>query len=500
MHPALEKEFRRKMAAADAPDREVLEAIFQEKGLAEIPLPALLQALEFPLTWIQTNALYELMRRRNGAGKMPGAGDVLSFLGEQAWSAGQLQPLLHTAGIKTAPFSPETTHLVLGTAPGPLRAADLEGRTLLLEEELLPLVLHLPAFFLLRTERAAERSNVRQMLHSPDSQNALLALGLLEQAGLPADFQTDLFALWRSIRPLPVRQLAAKVLQRYASGELKRNLLRHFFAFIGGDRELVLEAQETYDPAFVLDMRRYYHLKFVLSRNHRLNSEVLVKYHRGFVGGDPAERMAAVERLAKDGRLRLPPTTLAFPEEAYRLQGIRSMELEGCPLSGLPEGISAMRDLIKLRFSAPLEQLPADLPKLPQLRSFAIFDGKMEAFPKLLSELPQLKYFTWVRSLGFPLHTLKVPAAFFKSPLSSLHLSEDRIVLPPECFTLDSLQSLVMPLLAAEPYLERIADMPALQRLQLELEGPQRAGTVLERLPGWRLEDVKENSLSFVKQ
>lgn len=502
MHPALQKEFKRKLAEAPADLAPHLQALFDEEGLQEqIPLGRVMEALNFPLKWVQTNALYELYRRREQPIVPLEKGAVLSIVGEISWPEDLLRPALEALGIGIAPLSESSTHVVLGFYPGTLPPDQISGVTLLMEDELLDTALHSPNFFLLHGERGAEIEKLERMLLSSDVQNVRLALGLIEKGGLPQSFFTLVFALWRARKAARIPELAGLLLKRYASGPLKKNLLRRYFAFATGDVDLLGKAQSDFDPEGQLDLKHYFRLNFTLSRSHELSSDFMIRYYDGLTSADAEERKEVVELMFKRKRLWFPQSTLHFPAEAYGLRGLRSLELEACPITRLPEGISRLDSLIKLEIAAPLTELPEDLAQCPKLRSIRLEDSQLAAFPSAFSQLKRLKILTWINSLADPEQTLTVPASFFQLPIQTLHLSERHIDLPQECFQSESLTTIRVPLDAATSYLEKLGNMPALQRLQLDID-PQKSvdwKPIAAQLPGWRLEDQKYNSKSFVR-
>lgn len=502
MFPTLQKEFSRKLGETPVSEREHLEVIFQRApALDSLPLASLYNALNFSLSWVQTNALYELYRRRPAKPFLPQPGAVISLVGTSSWPTHLLEGPLTDAGMRIAPFSEASTHVVLGFSPGPIDPTSLQGKILLMEEELLPLLSSHASSFLLHGERSTETGNLRKMLLTGDKQNALLALGLIEKGGLPVGWLTDLFALWRSRKPAQIPRLAGTLLKRFATGPLKENLLRRYFAFVTGDHDLLRVAQKAYDPEGKLDLHRYFRLNFQLSKKHDLSSDLLVAFHKGFKGIDSEEKSDVVEHMVKDMRLKLPASTLEFPMEVYQVEGLKSLELRACPIPSLPEGISQLRSLIKVKVDCPLKHLPSDLSQMRMLRSVALHDTQFDSFPDALLQLPNLKFFTWVRGLSDKDRTLQIPPAFFKPPLNSLHLSEERIELAEACFELETLQSLTIPLRVAKPHLEKIAAMSGLKRLQFELDPDEARDdhSLTQALPTWQLKDKKYNSRTFVR-
>ena len=207
--------------------------------------------------------------------------------------------------------------------------------------------------------------------------------------------------------------------------------------------------------------------------------------------------------LVKGGLLKLSQSALAFPKEIYALEGVRSLELDNSPISALPEGISQMNSLLKMTvLDGPLEQLPADLSKMKRLRWVFLRNTEFSGFPEELLEITGLKYFTWIEGLSDPAQTLHIPASFFKAPLSTVHLSQDNIDLPDSFFELETLESLTVSMKAALPYMDRIAEMAGLNRLQfvLDPDGDRDDRALTQALPTWQLKDKKYNSRTFVRR
>lgn len=507
MDAALRKEFKRKcrQEKLTAAEERNMEAVFAEnEHLPSLSDAFLLRCQHFPLRWVQVNALYQLFQRN--AAQFPNFqiedATRLSFAGLFSWPTEELIRIMQDLGYTVVEAGANTDCLVLGLEAGEVDLELLHRVPVLPLDKILPILLQGADFFLLKGNREQELGNIRQMMLSGQSDSSRLGIQMLLQAGLPPQYATEVFALWRSKQSHDIRMTARQALLRYTTGPFKKNLLRQFLSFYTSDRQLIGLDQQVYDPEGWIDLKRYLKLNFHLNPHVPFNADVLVSYHQGLRDLPKEEAREILQLLVQSGRLRLTPATRTVPEVLYEIKGLRSLELVNESLESLPDGISQMDSLLRFQVDGCLSSLPADFAQCKMIRWIWLRDNRFPAFPAQLLQVRHLKYFSWINGLADPETTLVLPAEIAEVKLQSLHVEEARIDFPDSFFQHPTLTSLNISLSAMLPYLERIPKIPQLQRLQIHF--PEDAQPDHERihqaLVGWRLEDKKVNNLSYVRR
>lgn len=507
MTPALRSEFKRKCKDYTRDKSEItsLTALFEETpDTKDLPDDILWRALRFPLQWVQIHALYELLDRYRDpewTPYRPSSPIHLSVCGNHSWDDSELAKGLSKHGIEIEPLHAGTTHLVLGINPPESITEYPIGITLLREEDVASLVIQHSDFYLLQGDREVEWGNLKSMLLASDKRSLELGMGILGQGGLPNALVTEVFTIYRSNLPFPTRQAARRLLLKFTHGAFKRNLLRKYFGFKGSDQQLIKTPRAESDPDHLLDLGRYLQLKIRFSPAGQANTENLVAFHEGLTNISGAKMLEVLESMQKDGRLRFPKTATILPSETFEMEHLKSIEVYHATIETLPPGIAKLPRLIRIWLNCPLTSLPDDLGASRSIRMVNLFNAQFEVFPSVLSDLPNLKIFRWEDCLAGENNTLAPPANFFRAPLNTLIIMEEKIQFPDTFYQLESLTSLALTYGSGLPLLAKIAAMPHLQRLRLahQEHDPIDKALVLEQLVGWKLEDQNERNVSFIK-
>ena len=511
MNNALRTEFKRKCKERISNEALLgsLESLFEEEEVVGLPNAHLWVALNFPMRWVQVNALYELFRRREGKLVDLPEGSKILLAGQLAWSLDLIGPILQDAGYEflvsdeVSANWDEIGAVVLGPAPGELLDGGIpEGIPLLKEEELTDLAIRKGNFYLMQPDQSVAAGNLKTMLLSRDKSSIRLGLQLMDQGGMPPDLITVLFSLKRSRLPWELRQTAGSFLLRFTKGRFRQNLLRNYFELLGSDRSLLTTDLSQEDPEGYLDIDQYLRLNFHLSPGNLTNAENLVTFHNGLVGVPGSTLLEILASMESEKRLRFPNTTEEFPALTYRMEHLKSIEVYHAPITSVPEGISEMPSLIRIWFNCPLESLPADLGQSNSIRMVNLFNGQLPNFPRQIAEIKRLKIFRWEDCLADPEQTLELPDALFQRALNTAIIIEKKVQFPDSFYECRSLKSLALSYDCAIAGLGNLHAHPGLQRIRIEFELGTETSTqaLLGDLPGWRMEDRNERNFSFIRK
>ena len=530
MNNALRTEFKRKCKERIS-DKDLLgslESLFEEDGVKGLPDAHLWQALNFPMRWVQVNALYEIFRRRAGSLEGLPAGGKILLVGALAWPLEVIGPILSKVGYEVIVWKNEQAvsfeavsanertgkeeatwewsqidAVVLGPAPGEEFDQGIpEDIVLLKEEDLAELAVRNGNFYLLQPDQAVAAGNLRSMLLSKDRNSIQLGLQLMEQGGMPPELITVLFSLKRSRLPWALRQVAGGFLLRFTKGRFRQNLLRNYFELLGSDRSLLSADLSEEDPEGYLDIDQYLRLNFHLSPGNLTNAENLVMFHNGLVGVSEPTLQAILTSMESEKRLRFPKTTEEFPAVTYRMEHLKSIEVYHAPITKVPEGISGMPSLIRIWFNCPLESLPADLGQSNSIRMVNLFNGQLPEFPEQIAEIKRLKIIRWEDCLADSEQTLILPDILFKRALNTAIIIEKKVQFPDSFYECHTLKSLALSYDCAITGMGELHAHKGLQRLRIQFEPETNTDprALLDSLPGWRMEDRNERNFSFIRK
>lgn len=395
--PLINERFYTALRKSEAP-REMRYALYRllsgdVASCADIPLPQLLYAAQFPEAIVKLTAQQLLQQKaeENWAARPLQKGSRVLIMGRTPQKISEWKERLTPWGIEMeSRLSDKTTHLVLGAGltEGQLKTIETTDKCWLFPPFLERFLEQSDAYFL--RPAAAERDEAQEahlssLLASQDPANAGLALELLAANGVPAALHTDLLLVVKASRfSLELRRQAKKLLLLNAPPALAEKVKQQrdwlgYRANMSNIRSGMEDAQ--------LDWRKV--VAYIEAR---------ASYAPDLEDWLDALPVTAAREYLQD-RLRSKPDLLLH---ANRLRAARRKELLPVPglrrisfpsARSLPPALFAQSDLrwLDLSNSTIRPEHIAQLANLTQLRELNLNSCKLEQFPEVLYALPHLQ-------------------------------------------------------------------------------------------------------------
>lgn len=392
-------------------------ALFRGKPDATTPTHELLEALTFPHEAMREAARDELLRRGDHATAPIGPGSRVAVLGTIHGRRTDLKARLATigAGYATA-VDDTTTHVVLGNNPKTWDGADRPGLVYCTETQLVTdLDAHDTPYLVEEAQHSPDAArDVADMLQSPDRDTVAMALELLKAGGVPPGVITALFYVGKAMGDKTLGNAARALLKIHGSDPIQRAVAARDKLFSVGDK-----AEKKTATALALYARMAPELDvttlaLLIKRDHGVGLRYVLDTKPP--GSDARRR--ALRMMVTDGTLDLYTHYAGYlpdyyndyahydperlPPELYDFTELTGLDLHGCRIAALPEGIAALRNLRVLDLRGNfLTALPADFGALTQLEELHLGNNRFDAFPtEQIVRLQSLRRLSFIGNRG----------------------------------------------------------------------------------------------------
>jgi Leucine-rich repeat (LRR) protein len=148
----------------------------------------------------------------------PKAKDRLVIKGKIKGKVSELKSRIAQNSIQTGvKINSSTTHVLIGSMPGDIYAQVEEyGISLVTEQSLVKHLNQLEQPYLLASKEVTDLDNIRQLLHSDQTENTLLALEMLKSGGVPSNLLTELFLIYKLTRVQKIKRVINQIVGQYA--------------------------------------------------------------------------------------------------------------------------------------------------------------------------------------------------------------------------------------------------------------------------------------------
>ncbi|MEM6722964.1 MAG: hypothetical protein AAF598_02940, partial [Bacteroidota bacterium] len=279
---------------------------------------------------------------------------------------------------------PETTHLIVGRFSYYNGIGHLLHQLTVLTVRDLYLQLKSPETL---EFNASQISNIRQMLHSEQEDNQLLALEMINSLNIGHLVVEDLFFLRKQHLPYTHRELLDTILHLVASEEL--------LIFLCSDQSLI---QRKRDNKLNKTLLRYQQVGLDADR-----IALLCFHYYGtgaryiFYYGGPEVQHQFIQENIKDGRLDLSMCGLrSVPKKIYQFgDQIRELNLSNNALYRIPQRINQLTQLERLDLGFnKISKLPNEIGDLTNLKALSLSGNPIQELPNHFGNLDQLQILT----------------------------------------------------------------------------------------------------------
>ncbi|BDS13302.1 leucine-rich repeat domain-containing protein [Aureispira anguillae] len=153
-----------------------------------------------------------------GPFRWPTVNDKIIIKGKTKGKVSELKKRLAQNSIQTGvKINALTTHVLIGSMPGEIYSTLEEQNVIIITEQ--SLVAHLNQLekpYLLSTVEDINLENIRQLLHSEQTENILLALEMLKGGGFPMELLTELFLIYKFNRVQKIKRIIYQIVGQYA--------------------------------------------------------------------------------------------------------------------------------------------------------------------------------------------------------------------------------------------------------------------------------------------
>lgn len=148
----------------------------------------------------------------------PQANDRLVIKGKIKGKVSELKFRLAQNSIQTGvKINASTTHVLVGSMPGDIYdKVEEHNIALVTEQSLVQYLNQLEQPYLLASKEVADLESIRQLLHSEQTENTLLALEMLKSGGVPSDLLTELFLIHKLTRVQKIKRVIYQIVGQYA--------------------------------------------------------------------------------------------------------------------------------------------------------------------------------------------------------------------------------------------------------------------------------------------
>lgn len=148
----------------------------------------------------------------------PKANDRLVIKGKTKGKVSELKSRVSKNAIRTGvKINASTTHVLIGSMPGDIYPkVEQYNIALITEQSLVKHLNQLERPYLLESKEVTDLYNIRQLLHSGQAENVLLALEMLKSGGVPEELLTELFLIYKLTRVQKIKRVVYQIVGQYA--------------------------------------------------------------------------------------------------------------------------------------------------------------------------------------------------------------------------------------------------------------------------------------------
>jgi Leucine-rich repeat (LRR) protein len=293
----------------------------------------------------------------------PKPNDRLVIKGKIKGKVSELKGRVAQNSIQTGvKINAATTHVLVGSMPGDIYDKVQEYNIALLTEQ--SLVQHLNQLeqpYLLASEELTDLENIRQLLHSDQTENVLLALQMLKSGGVPKELLTELFLIYKSTRIQKIKRIIYQIIGQYAP-----------LAFV-----TVLKSRKPIGPS-ISEVVRSNNLEYyckVGALDKKYIAFYLLKkggYGHLFALFNLAteDKVTYFEQALQDGHLSLSGLELThLPNDLGAIKGLTHLDISYNKFTAVPPELFGCKELrnLYIRGLYELHKKPDNLWKIPNL-------------------------------------------------------------------------------------------------------------------------------------
>lgn len=320
-----------------------------------------------------TNQALEEIDLRIKANKLctfsfPKANDRLVIKGKIKGKVSELKSRIAQNSIQTGvKINAATTHVLIGSMPGDiytkLQKYDI---ALITEQSLVQHLNQLEQPYLLSSEEITDLENIRQLLHSNQTENILLALEMLKSGGVPPELLTELFLIYKLIRVQKIKRVIYQIVGQYAPLSFAT----------------ALKSRKPIGPS-ISETVRANNLEFYC-KNEILDKKYIAFYllKKGGYGQLFAlfnlsieDKITYFEQILEDGHLSLSGLELTeLPDDLGMIKGLTHLDISYNKFTKVPPQLFNCRELknLYIRGLYEIHKNPDDLWKIPNLEKIYV--------------------------------------------------------------------------------------------------------------------------------
>ncbi len=349
-----------------------LRIIKGEKKIKKLNNEQILSLINCGIPKYTNSALSEIESRiqHNEFGKLnwPVAGDKVVIRGKISGKVSELKKRLWQNDISTGfKINKKTTHILLGSNHNLAYSEIMEYQSNLLTEQLTVNFLNkMEKPYLLSSPEKDNIENIRQLIHSENTENILLGLEILKSGGFPMELMTELFLIYKFNRNQKIKRIIYQILGQYAPLKFvsilkSRKPISSFVSETTCRRNL-----EFYCAAGNLDRR--YIAFYLLKKRNRGHLFALFNL-------ETKDKQIYFSKALKDGFLSLSGLQLTeLPDDLSAIPGLKHLDISFNKFSSIPEVLFELKELKSLfiRGLYEIHKNPQDLWSIRTLESIYV--------------------------------------------------------------------------------------------------------------------------------
>ncbi len=293
----------------------------------------------------------------------PTANDRLVIKGKTKGKVSELKSRVAHHAIQTGvKINRSTTHLLIGSMPGDIYdQIEAYNIALITEQSLVKYLNQLEQPYLLASTEVTDLDNIRQLLHSDQTENILLALEMLKSGGVPEELLTELFLIYKLTRVQKIKRVIYQIVGQYAP-----------LSFV-----TAIKSRKPIGP-LISETARSTNLEYYC-KTGALDKKYIAFYllKKGGYGHlfalfnlDTEDKMAYFEQALQDGHLSLSSLELTqLPDDLGAIKGLTHLDISYNKFTEIPSQLFKCQELTHLyiRGLHEIHKKPEDLWKIPNL-------------------------------------------------------------------------------------------------------------------------------------
>lgn len=306
---------------------------------------------------------YRIQNDKFGNFSFPIANDKIIIKGKLKGKVSELKGRLFQNSIQTGvKINASTTHILLGSMPGDIYSlVQHKNIVLITEQSLVSYLNKLDTPYLLMPSEGTNLENIRQLLHSEQTESILLALEMIKGGGFPMELLTELFLIYKFSRVQKVKRMIYQIIGQYAPlnfvtalksrkpigaglSEMTRCNNLEYYCKVG-------QLDKKYIAFYLLKKGKYGHL-FAL---FNLNTDDKREYF---------------DQALQEGHLSLSGLDLTnLPDDLGKISGLLHLDISYNKFTKVPPQLFDCKELqsIHIRGLYDIHKKPQDLWEIPAL-------------------------------------------------------------------------------------------------------------------------------------